>query len=62
MLTMTMVSSNHTVDGRNPKQPPGVYKTPQLVQDFSHQQYAWMATDSEHNYDNQLLYTEEIWL
>ena len=37
-----------TGDGRNPKQPPGMYKTfvnngrnyqPQLVQDFVHQQY-----------------------
>ncbi len=40
-----------TVDGRNPKQPPGMYKNlvnnginyqPQLVQDFFHQQYFQM--------------------
>ena len=31
----------HTVDGRNPKQPPGMYKT-LWIMDFFHQQYEYI--------------------
>ena len=57
--------SLHTVDGRNPKKPPGMYKTliffginyqPQLVQDVSHQQYGLHLRSKQvpHPYPNDL--------
>ena len=49
-FTGSLVGTPPTVDGRDPKQPPGMYKTLkingictiyELVQDFFHQQYKW---------------------
>ena len=60
--TFSLPSLCHTVDGRNPKQPPGMYKTlwiqgyllHQLVQDFFHQQLFWSYQRPKHSVTSEL--------
>ena len=60
--SLVVAHTQLTVDGRNPKQPPGMYKNPentginyqpQLVQDYSHQQFLQWSEASYWGYDRQ---------